>query len=171
MGHVRAPGHITAQHPEDRVKLTKAHYKTIPWDRIDELYSVPDSYFIHAHVRGRFKDALAGFSVINVIRDPRNQLTSRIVWDNRELCADVLEEYMLNTRGEPFCETYKDYAGWRGTAITMRYEDIPYDFARNNPASSTTIMPVENFHKDWTNDMHSVFVQHGGNELLQWAGY
>lgn len=172
-GMQRAPGLLEGRHPrrEFRIKATPADPNPIS---IAQAKALPDSYFMHGHVRAAAKVDWCRF--ITVIRDPRNVLVSYSRWS--EGVSDLVEA-MDNFFGHPFAEVYRGFLGWQGQSEVIRYEALSFEAALTDvnvyagaaDNRDTWTGSPSSWQDWWSERVECKWRQIGGAALLDEAGY
>lgn len=152
---------------------------------IPTLSVMPDSTFIQGHVP--FGHNLTGFSVVTILRDPRNVLISYIrhraaSWGGgkRYTVAEALEDFW----GQPFVPAYESYLGWQGHSVILRYEEMPSRvigdggeiYTPDRPAwdkwiGNTRTGAPSQWLEHWTPSAEEAWQKAGGPALVRLADY
>lgn len=152
---------------------------------VGTLAAVPDSVFIQGHVPATFD--LRGFSVVTILRDPRNVLVSYVRHRAEPWGGDrkfTLDEAMDDFWGKPFVETYEGFLGWQGRSVVLRYENLAPEaigagcdiYDANRPEwdrwiGNTRTGSPSDWREHWTEEAEGAWQARGGVELVDRAGY
>lgn len=149
---------------------------------IGTLLDIPDNVFMQAHVAASLD--LGGFCVLTVLRDPRNVLVSYCRHRSRHDELEVsIAEAIKDFWGQPFVPLYRDFLGWRGKSIVVRYEDLVADHVGDGASiyddqpewdswiGNTRTGAPSNWEDHWDDEAERAFVESDGLDLLDRAGY
>ena len=141
------------------------------------LRSVPDNVYILAHAPASI--GLEGFKVLTIFRDPRNVVLSYIAHRFRAGYVVGFAAALEDFWGHSFVETYRNYLGWRGRSVVIRYEDLPEHvigdgsgiYRSHDLDWNTWTGKPSDWREIWDDTIESAWAAAGGNELLKEAGY
>jgi hypothetical protein len=148
------------------------------FDALDHTHYVAGH--IPAPLSSLGEEALSGFLVFTIFRDPRNVLTSycrfRKKIDDLDLSiANSLKDFW----GHEFVPYYRSFLGWRepGRCIVLRYEDLPLhqmgdgSTLYSDQKWNTYTGSPSNWEVMWSDADCDAFDRAGGRELVEEAGY
>jgi hypothetical protein len=153
----------------------------VPWLSVAAARAMPDSVYILGHAPAGLADALAGFCLITVLRDPRAVLCSYVRHRKREDDLDISIPAALDAFFDwgGFVPTYRSFLGWRGRAIVLRYEDLPPEqvgdgagiYPPGQAHLNTRTGAPSRWQDFWDEEAEAAWTAAGGPGLLVEAGY